>query len=140
MGRSCLTFSTSGQTLSVLRDGMPRDFSLTARARHRANGRHGRATGIAQAAVQRDQKLTRARVISMFTEPYSLPRAQVQLALRDRYGERGAEETRLHVRRHVVGALARMPIRQSLRHDFVEHHFHVVSHVWIPALVQSQAG
>ena len=33
-----------------------------------------------------------------------------------------------------------MPERHIFWHDSVEHHFHVVSHVGVPVLVDGQAG
>lgn len=117
---------------------MPRGFSLTGGAGHWADGRHGRAARVAQAAVERDEQLARARMVPVLAQPDALPCAQVQLALRYRDSERAAEKARLHVRRHVVGALARVPVRQPLRHYLVQHHLHVVPHVRVPALVQRQ--
>lgn len=41
---------------------------------------------------------------------------------------------------HVVRPLARVPVRQSLGHDLVQHHFHVVSDIRVPALIQCQTS
>lgn len=119
---------------------MPRGFSLTAGARHRADGRHGGTARVPQAAVERDEQLAGARVVSVLAQPNTLPGTQVQLALRDGDGQRRAQEAGLDVRRHVVRALARVPVRQTLWHDLVQHHLHVVPHVRIPALVQGQTS
>ena len=40
---------------------------------------------------------------------------------------------------HVIRSFARVPERHVLWHDSVEHHFHVVSHVRVPILVDGQA-
>ena len=41
---------------------------------------------------------------------------------------------------HVIRSFARVPERHVLWHNSVEHHFHVVSHVRVPILVDGQAG
>lgn len=78
---------------------MARVLTLTARTGHGADGRQGRAGRVSQAAVQRDEQLAGARVVSVFAQPDALPRAQVQLAFRYRDRERRAQETCFYVRR-----------------------------------------
>ncbi len=41
---------------------------------------------------------------------------------------------------HVVGPFTRVPEVHVLRHDFVEHHLHVVPHIGVPVLVDGEAG
>lgn len=67
-------FCSGHSLVSVLSDGVPRGFALTARAGHRGDGRHGGAAGVPQAAVERDEQLARACVVPMLAQPDALPR------------------------------------------------------------------
>jgi len=106
------------------------------------DGAEGGAGGgaLPQAAVDGHHHLAGAGVVAVLAEPDALPLAQVQFAVTDGHRQRGADEARLHVCRHVVGALTGVSVRHALRDDLVEHHLHVVPHAGVPVLVESQRG
>ena len=102
--------------------------------------------------------LSTAGSVSVFTQPDSLPGAQVQLAVRHRHRQVGAKETCLHVSRlkqrdvcsylmlltspeyshHVIWSLTRMSEWKIFWNYSVKHHLHVVPHVWVPVLIDGQ--
>jgi len=76
----------------------------------------------------------------MLAQPNTLPSAQIQFAVGNGHCQVRPEKACLHMCRHVIRSFARVPERHVLWHDSVEHHFHVVSHVRVPILVDGQAG
>jgi len=115
-------------------------YRLAASAGDRRGWRQGGPLRVLQAAVYCYQDLSGAGPITVLTEPHTLPRAEVELAIRERHSQVGTKEARLDVGRHIIWALAGVAKRKILRHDPVQHHLHVVPDVGVPVLVDGKAG
>ena len=91
--------------------------------------------------VQREDERTRAAVVAVLAEVDALPGADREAAAGDRQRERRAEQRRLDVGGHVVGALDRVgPVARVLGDGLVEVGLEVVAHVGRGVLVERQRG
>ena len=90
--------------------------------------------------TNRKGNVMRHVVVPVFTQPDPLPRAQSDTSITNGKCQVGAQETRLGVGGHVVRAFTAVLEGDGLRDQPVQHHLHVVPHVWVPVLVDGERG
>ena len=81
---------------------------------------------------------TAPTLIAVLTQIDPLPGTQGQLAVSHGQDERGAQQRRLDVRRHIVGPLQAVFVRKCLRHNRVNRGFQVIPNFGGGILVQRQ--